>query len=205
MNAIEGAAINHALTTPGFMQAVNAREKAAVRTLYMEYAKALYSYAFRITQSRVEAEDIVADTFEKFFRHEGQFDNIAKLRNFLYATAHNRSLNYLRDESLHADKQQEIARLTTVEEADVLTRIVENELMATIYELIQQLPEKQRFIVKATILEGKTAAEIAAELHISIADVYTNKHRALLYLRAYAVAHKIRFAIPIWYFFSRYL
>lgn len=55
MNAIEGTSVRHELTSPGFMQAINALEKSAMHTLYQEYATVLYSYAWQITHSHEES------------------------------------------------------------------------------------------------------------------------------------------------------
>lgn len=205
MNAIEGELTRHELTDPGFMQAINARQKGATHTLYMEYSGALYSYALRITLVKEEARDVVSETFTRFLRHQGTFESIPKIRNFLYTVAHNISCTYLRDRQLHDEKHQELLSTADEMEPAILNQIIQNELYAALYDLINQLPDTKKRIIQATILEGKTAAEIAKELGMTEANVYKTKERTLLSLRAYAVSNNIRYAWPIWYLLSKYL
>jgi RNA polymerase sigma-70 factor (ECF subfamily) len=62
---------------------------------------------------------------------------------------------------------------------------VKEELVRQLYEGIQQLPKRRREVITLSI-EGKTGAEIAEILQISLSTVKESKAKAIESLRKYA-------------------
>jgi RNA polymerase sigma-70 factor (ECF subfamily) len=61
--------------------------------------------------------------------------------------------------------------------------MIQIELIQAIFEEVERLPQKQKQVFNLTYFEDKTAEEIAKQLNISVASVYTNRSRALSTLR----------------------
>jgi RNA polymerase sigma-70 factor (ECF subfamily) len=61
--------------------------------------------------------------------------------------------------------------------------MIQIELIQAIFEEVERLPQKQKQVFNLTYFEDKTAEEIAKQLNISVASVYTNRSIALSTLR----------------------
>jgi RNA polymerase sigma-70 factor (ECF subfamily) len=61
--------------------------------------------------------------------------------------------------------------------------MIHAELIHSIFIEVGKLPEKQREVFNMTYLEDKTVEEIAEELQMSPASVYTNRSRAIHTIR----------------------
>ncbi len=104
------------------------------------------------------------------------------IKNFLYTTVRNASLNYLRHRKV-AKQYLDYQDSCPLEEANVLDAIIRSEVVDEIYEAIQSLPESCRRISRMGYLEGMKNQEIAEELGLSINTIKTHKQRALQLLR----------------------
>ncbi|GHV21789.1 hypothetical protein FACS1894174_05650 [Bacteroidia bacterium] len=61
---------------------------------------------------------------------------------------------------------------------------LEKELLNSVFEAIERLPEKSRVVFKLVYFENKKAAEIAEILQVSVRTVETQIYKSLKFLRA---------------------
>ncbi|MNT60836.1 RNA polymerase factor sigma-70 [compost metagenome] len=61
--------------------------------------------------------------------------------------------------------------------------MIHAELVHAIFNEVEKLPEKQKEVFNLTYLEDKTVEEIADQLQMSPAAVYTNRSRAVSTIR----------------------
>jgi len=132
----------------------------------------LYRTALRLTHDRVEADDLVQETWLRALRHFDQFDPGSNCRAWLVTILRNAFLNRLRRrgrERLESDTPEE-EFFQTVFHGDV-----ERALKSL-------SPAFQQVIVLAD-LEGFTYKEIAQVLHCPIGTVMSRLSRARQLLR----------------------
>lgn len=173
---------------------------------YRLYRQSLLYFVIRYVDNREEAEDIVADVFVKAWNRRNEFQHIDGLRAFLYVSAKNASLNYLRKSpSLSLSDAAENFEELLQEDADIFLNITRTELVKSILDEVEKLPQKQQDVFKYTFLEDFTIEEISQKMHISATAVYANRSRALATLRALLAGKGIVASLSLLYFlfFSR--
>lgn len=148
------------------------------------YHRPLLYFTFQIVKNESVAEEIVSDAFVKLWNCRSEFDEVNKLRSFLYVVVKNASFNYLRTSEYKTEKVgvSDYTELLSKDPA-ILERIVRAELIDHIYLEVEKLPEKQRKVFLLTFKEDLTPEEISEELQLNLSAVYANKSRAIATLR----------------------
>ncbi|MEH6306302.1 sigma-70 family RNA polymerase sigma factor [Olivibacter sp. CPCC 100613] len=170
--------------------------------IYHLYNKPLLYFVQRYLKNYQLAEEVVADVFVKVWERRQQFANINALRAFLYIAAKNICLNKLRGDRIFKDAENidDYDQLLT-EDSDAFTKIVRAELLKSIMDQVQRLPDKQRQIFHMTFIDGMSMDEIGMHLGMSPNAVYTNKSRALATLRDHIKAKDSLFVVILFYYF----
>src|SRR5690606_13042990 len=172
--------VNHAI----LIHTLRSGKEEGLVGIYRLYNKPLLFFARKYVKDYQLAEEIVADVFVKVWERKANFNSLDSVRAFLYIATKNRCLNQLRVKHVH-ENIEDITNYEDLlfEDADAFTKIVRTELIKTIFEEVERLPEKQRNIFNKLFLEDKTVEEIGEELNMAPQAVYTNKSRALATLR----------------------
>ncbi|SHK78185.1 RNA polymerase sigma-70 factor, ECF subfamily [Chitinophaga jiangningensis] len=165
---------------PAFQQG----ESHAFNTFFKEYYRPLCFFAEQLLGNMADAEDIVKDGFVKLWNRKEDFDHPKSIKSFLYTTTKNASLNHLRHQKVHDHFQQEMLYLDDKKGDElILQRMIQSELMQSIYLEIEKLPEKRQQVFRMIFLEGMKNDEIAEKLGISVFTVKEHKAKALQQLR----------------------
>lgn len=163
---------------------VDLKDETELKAVFKLYHRALLYFSNQYVKDFSVAEEIVSDVFIKIWEYPQPFDDIYKLRSFLYVMTKNASLNFLRTQEYKVEKITfEDLEEQLYKEADVLKKIVQTELIKTIYDELENLPEKQREVFLLSFIEGLSSKEISDKLHITVTAVYANKSRAIAKLR----------------------
>jgi RNA polymerase sigma-70 factor (ECF subfamily) len=156
----------------------------AFTAIYNAYYPTLYSFVKKFIPEREDAEDITADIFVKLWRMHANFDNIKNIEAFLYITARNACLDFLRQLKRRNEKQKELLYVLLQEPAEgILPEDIKAEVLAAILEEIEKLPRSCRNVFKMAYLEGLSNSEIAESLRINNQSVRNHKLRAVKLLR----------------------
>jgi RNA polymerase sigma factor (sigma-70 family) len=115
----------------------------------------LHRYCARMTGSAVNGEDLVQDTLVKALHARVQGCAVDNLEGWLFRTAHNASLDFLRDRSRNA-----VVPLT--EEVDEAAPIAEADIVAISFQTFLRLPELQRCAVILKDVLGHSVDEVAS-------------------------------------------
>jgi len=133
-----------------------------------------------------DGEDIVQETLLAMHLKRDTWDETQPLGPWLRAIARHKLADHLRRRGFHD-------HFDIDDFADSPAAAVDVDIAATIdsRRLLAGLPERQRRIVEGISLEGRRAAEVAAQLGMSEGAVRVSLHRALktlaaLYLRDHA-------------------
>ena len=155
----------------------------AFKLVFMKYHPLIVVFINKYTGDLDDAKDILAEVFLSLHKRCHLFNDEPNIRAFLYVSARNRCLNYLKSKKRHGVCHKEIAaRLSndTLLEYDYSIRV---EVLELLYKGIEELPEECRKIFKMIFYEEFKPEEVAVLLHISVNTVYVQKHRAIQMLR----------------------
>ena len=163
----------------GFQQG----NERAFRSVLNHFYPALYNFTKKLTGNHEEAKDMTLHAFQKLFERCSLFNTEINIKAFLYITARNRSLDYLRAQKRQHEIEKDMAREMS---NDILLRYeydIMDELVDRLNIAIEGLPPESRKIFKLLYYEQMTPSEIADHLRISVQTVYTQKNRAIKALR----------------------
>lgn len=156
----------------------------AYQSLLRESARIVRGYVYaRVSMAdRPAVEDIVQDTLLAIHTKYRSYDPSLPFLPWLRTVAHHKLVDHWR--------RRRVAFLVSIEESDadlVASSVPQTDAAMTLEKLFETLSEKQRRIVRLARLEGKTMAEIAADLSISVPDVKVTLHRAIRKLSQHAL------------------
>jgi RNA polymerase sigma-70 factor (ECF subfamily) len=167
-----------------WLTAFNQGNDRAFQVIFEQYNKVLFTCAIQLVKDKEQAEDIVSETFAKLWQRHEVFQTEDHVKAFLFVTTRNASLNYLRHIQRKTASQSELSYLQKdKDDQDVITDIIEGELLKKIYPLIETLPDKCRKIFKLIYFEDASTDEVAEKLRISPRNVLNQKRRAILLLK----------------------
>jgi RNA polymerase sigma factor (sigma-70 family) len=143
-----------------FDQWITRRDASAFTRLAEKYAAMVYAVGRRITGNAHDAEDVAQAAFETLASQRRA--PRVHLGAWLHRVATYRALNHLKAESRRTDREARYDR-----ERPKHAEIGWDDIYELVDEAIAALPDKQRDVVVAHYLEGKTHDAIARELGVS--------------------------------------
>jgi len=158
----------------------------AFQAVFDNFRMRIFYFVKKLIDDGPTAEEITSDTFIKLHRIHDRFNTYNNIQAFLFITARNASLDYLR----HRERQrQNLAELQTREEQSpeafplFAETNIEADVLQFIYSEIEKLPPKSKLIFKLFYLEGRSVGDIANMMNISTQTVANQKTTALKLLR----------------------
>jgi len=159
---------------------LQARDSAAFKELVDCYAELLLKIGARLTGSRVDAEDIVQETFEGALASLGRFEGRSSLKSWLISILYRRAARHYKKQRRIQVKKTEVLRLKSGTEAHVAGSA---ETTLDIEIMLESLSEEHRAVVVLKEFEGLTYQEIADALDIPRGTVESRMYRARNALR----------------------
>jgi RNA polymerase sigma-70 factor (ECF subfamily) len=160
------------------------REASFLR-LFDEHHLPLFRFAYRLTGSAPDAEDVVQECFLALLRPECSYDSgRTSIRTYLFGVVRNQCLKRSRKDALAADEEPETRRERSPE-SDVLRA----EMEEIISRAVRELPEAQREVLILAHYEQMPHAEIASVLEIEVAAVKSRLQRARAQLKETLAAY----------------
>jgi len=152
-------------------------EKVSFRNDVLPLKNQLFRLALRIALNREEAEDIVQDTMIKVWDKRYEWGSIDSIEAYRLRICRNLSLDRLKKrDNQNGSLEEEQPRqepLSTPQD-----RLVDQDRLRIVKEIVNSLPEKQRTCMQLRDFEGKQYKEIASILGITEEQVKTNIFRA---------------------------
>jgi RNA polymerase sigma-70 factor (ECF subfamily) len=151
--------------------------------LFDEHHVPLFRFAYRLTGSVADAEDIVQACFLELLRPKCSYDpERAPLRTWLFGIVRNQSLKRLR--------QRAAPQLPETEDASSPEHeILRAEMEEVVRRAVLMLPEMQREVLILAHYEQLPLAEIAGILDIEVGAVKSRLQRARASLRETLAAY----------------
>jgi RNA polymerase sigma-70 factor (ECF subfamily) len=152
----------------------------AFREIYQRASGYVYTLAYRVVNTKHDAEEVTQDVFLKLHHNLGSFKFEASFKTWLYRIAVNAALN-------HAKKRSRVTALeveeifedpTTVTQPDATKNIEAGETEKQLKGLLDQLNPDQRACIVLREIEGLDYQGIASSLGININTVRSRLKRA---------------------------
>jgi RNA polymerase sigma-70 factor (ECF subfamily) len=150
--------------------------------LFDEHHAALFRFAWRLTGSVADAEDIVQECFLELLRPSCRFDaERTPARTYLFGVVRNQVLKRLR--------QRDVSPLPMAEKRTAEGEVLLSELGDAIAAAVRQLPETQREVLILAHYEQMPLAEVAAVLSLEVTAVKSRLQRARASLKEMLAAY----------------
>ena len=134
---------------------------------FMPFHRLLYRVAYHLTGNAQDAEDLLQDTYLKLWTKRDDLPPDAQTEAYLITLMRNlyRDQRRLKSNIVHETYEPDKSYEPYEEEEEVLDN------RAELQELIEQLPDKQRAVMKAHIVEDKTYEEIQRDTGLSNGNI----------------------------------
>ncbi len=171
------------------MAAMARGDKSALARLYDQLSRPLFSLAFRVTNDRAEAQDIVQDVFLQLWHKAADY---AAGRGSVFSWAatltRNRSIDRVRmrkrrQEIVHESAPDIHGGDTGATEGDSATALWLHEQAAAVRTALAALGTDQKSAIELAFFSGLTQQEIAEKLNEPLGTIKARIRRGLLRLR----------------------
>jgi RNA polymerase sigma-70 factor (ECF subfamily) len=163
-------------------------DHAAFEALVRHYSDRLCAFVYRTTRDVGATEELVQDLFLWIWRHRHEWEVRGGLTTYLYRSARNRAVSYLRREGLERRWQEKMVSAglhafepTPASQSDEEANA--SELSAAIDGAIDALPNRCRQVFTLNREHHLSYRQIAETLGISVKTVEVHMGRALAALR----------------------
>lgn len=168
---------------------IRAGDETVFTEVVHDFAVVLQAYAYRYVRSADVAGDVVQDVFVRLWERRETLVVPGTLRQYIFVATRFRALELLRRDRMEGRHAERVAEQTVDVTAVGSSAQIEDELerldrFIAVTRAVQELPPRQREIVKLRWVDGFTNVQTAARLGISIKGVEIQLTRALQTLRA---------------------
>ena len=153
------------------------RDEAALSVLFDTYYEKLYLFAEKYIYNSDKAHDIVQDVFLKIWENAERLELTSSIQHYLFASVRNGCLNYLK--SLQIEDRNNRKYAEAYIESQNVDMVDDEELLARVRQVLDELPEKCREVCLLRFVEGYKYAEIAARLDMNENTVKAQLHRGM--------------------------
>lgn len=156
--------------------------------LVVKYQHQLIGFVRRFTRNRLDAEEVVQDTFVRAHRSLSAMSNEQRLtlylRPWLYTIARNTALNYVRKRDasyVSIDNVENVvwqpSQLIDSETPETIA--IERASLAEVEERLRRLPEHLRETARLRFIEDRSQSQIATACGRPLGTVKSRVRRAL--------------------------
>jgi len=156
----------------------------AFRMLFKNHRAKLFNYIFKLTKSRVAAEEIVMDVFLKLWEGRSLLSELDNFNAFLFAIARNKAYDFLRK----ASKDRVLRELIWEEiqiASDMRTdqQLILNEMEQEYQQAIHKLSPQRQSVFKLSREEHMSYDQIAEHLQLSKSTIKNHILDSLKFIR----------------------
>lgn len=156
--------------------------------VYQLFSGKLFALCLKYSRNRMDAEDVLQDSFIKIFDKIEQYKNKGSFEGWLKRIVINTALQKYRDKS----PLQLVKTTENIEEKEEVILEIDNSSVSVDYllQLIQELPDRYRMVFNLYALDNYSHNEVAKMLDISEGTSKSNLSRARLILKEKIAKHR---------------
>lgn len=144
--------------------------------------------AERMLASEAEAEDAVQEVFMRLWEGREKLDNVLNIKSYVLQATRMRCIDIIRNRRKDMRALEDLPEIADEEIAEEVEMVERRSAM--LHSMLDDLPEKQRRIVKMRYLEEKGIEEIGNDLRMTSSNIYTTLSRTIQTLRDRMIAFK---------------
>lgn len=149
-------------------------DRRAQSEIYHRYSKAMYNTSLRILNSRVEAEDILQESFISAFRNLKDFRGESSFGSWIKRIVINKSLNEIKKKKIpQMEINEDILDFIPDEETTDLTYTIDH-----VKQALSQLSEGYRVVFSLFMFEDYSHRQIADAMDITVSTSKSQLNRA---------------------------
>lgn len=163
---------------------------SSLEFLINRYKDKVFTYILITVKNHHLAEDIFQDTFIKVVRslNRGKYTDNGKFVSWVMRIAHNLIIDHYRREknmNTYSNDNYEVDLFNSPKFSDenIEDLIINEQILNDVRELLDELPEDQREVVKMRHYQGMSFKEIADQTGVSINTALGRMRYALINLR----------------------
>ncbi|MCC8034653.1 MAG: RNA polymerase sigma-70 factor [Rikenellaceae bacterium] len=141
-------------------------DHGSFETLFLFYFVKVRSFIDSIIRCSEDAEELAQDIFVKLWENRSSLDPGRQIGSYLYTSARNSALNYLKHKYVH-DEYARSAILHTEQSTHGEEVIEAKETQLLIDMTVAGMPEQRRKIYRLSRVSGKSNEEISREMNVS--------------------------------------
>ncbi|MDN4524296.1 RNA polymerase sigma factor [Fictibacillus fluitans] len=158
-------------------------DKSALEQIYDRYEKLLFSFAFRMTQNKDTAEDVIQEVFIKLWRKKGVYsEEKGKFSSWLLTVTRNTCLDFIRKAKGNEVELEDRDSLVK-DEMSVEDQITWKEERQKLKSAMHLLADEQQKVVDLFYFKGMSQQKIAEECGIPLGTVKGRIRLALKHLK----------------------
>jgi len=181
------------------LESFNSGNQKAFETLVRRHQKQIYTAALVVVRDRYVAEDILQETFIKFFKElrTGRYEERNKMQAYLVRISHNLAIDYVR-------KSAKIPLITNVYGKDIFDFLnIDAEISLDDFDgdiekerlrwAIHKLPDEVREMVLLRCFAQMSYKDISELINVNQNSCLGRMHKAVQLLKKYLVPKEKRY------------
>lgn len=165
------------------VESVKLGDRKAFSLLFNKYYKDLVLFGGNFLPDKNSCEDIVQNTFLKFWRDRENLEILTSLKSFLLRSVQNSCLDELRHKLVVRKHESYSLTFDAIESMDAEHYILYSDLTSHLEDALNKLPENCRQAFEMNRMQGLKYREIAEKLKVSERTVEVRIGKALFLLR----------------------
>lgn len=171
------------LSDKDLMSLVKEGDASAFNELYNRYGRLVFNFAYKLTGTITEAEEVTQEVFEKIWRKRNTYIIDKKITTWMLQICKNAAIDLLRRKKRTAPIDEYQLDFLVDDTINLDDEVELKSTRKTLMEAISNLPEEQKEIIKLIYFEGLTQREIAASLEIPLGTVKSRLKLAMSKLK----------------------
>jgi RNA polymerase sigma factor (sigma-70 family) len=162
-----------------------AGDTQAFSALFLKYHPLLLHYGIKLCQDETLAEECAQDLFCYLFENKGKLSEIRQVKAYLFVSFRRRILRMQQGKRMMA-LEETTATDTDIQfsqEELIIDRERQTSEQKILWQMLNELPGRQREVVYLKYYQGLEADEIAVAMHITHQGVFNALYKAFKNLR----------------------
>lgn len=183
------------MTDHDLLKKLKEGDEPAFRELYARHSKQVLAFAYHLTHSAIDAEDILQETFLRLWTSRDHLPEIAHFGNYIFTIARNKTLDHLRKVSLQRKLIDQVwANISDISD-DLELQLDARESKALISEALARLSPQKQTVFHLSRQQGLSHEEIGLQLSLSKSRVKNLLVETLKHIRLYLAQHSLLLAV----------
>jgi len=173
------------------LRAVNTGDQKAYAELMNNYRDSLYYMLLKMTNDRLDAEDLTIEAFGKAFRSLHQYTPEFAFSTWLFKIASNNCIDFMRkkkkisfsvNQGFSEDEGNDLANRIASDTPDPEEKIIKKQKGKILHDVVDKLKPHYRKLVELRYFKEYSYEEIAEEMNLPLGTVKAQLFRAREFL-----------------------